>query len=355
MLDALQRGWRLVPLFGLRIAPEGADSLVAPIWGDATLLSPHVVAEQVLSIKERLKDTPDLPPLERLAETNADSYIAVRRKYEHEADDRAREICNFLSACMILRGRKLQAFTLRGDLVMWWLRPGHVFSQDGNFSYNKSVSFHAELAIRPVVANVSQLRESWETGKPMPLDKSGNWDIHRETPIAKALMLNHSPFCKKLKSIANHLTETCAASSAATQIQMAVTALEMIFSTNEFKKLEELTCHFFRGEQQAEMIKQLFRARHLYVHQGDRSNTETAQRVSRDGLNIAWLLLDVAAVYADRFAENFANFLEYVRCEVELEQNVKRLQRLNIKTEALEMEITNTTRIPLPDLSIIKK
>lgn len=373
----LHRGWRLVPVFGLRVTGDGADPLSSPLWGDATLLSVEAAERLVestvapgkakefvqgLPVSALIKDwSPNLPPRENLVELVPTGYIGVRRGTDTDASNRAGTVCAFLTACMFLRGHRTTAFTLRGDLATWSVLPGQVFANreaENRAAVSKTIRLNEHLAINPVAIDVGQARRSWQSGESMPLPNGTHWDIHGALPISRALMADGpmSPFRKSLVAVAEHLNETCAAPAYETQAHMAVTALEMLFGTNEFKRVEALACQFFQGDAQHARIKRLFSARHEFIHQGRRPTGDTMKQVARDGLLFAWLLLDAAAVHLDHFKLQ-ADYVSFIQSQVELSSIVDRLKRLGINTVELEKGIGATIRLPVqaPSFAISKK
>lgn len=366
-MNPLSQGWRFVPLFGLRVRGDDDGALRDPIWDDATLVSVAAVEKivaatvrpeqvAVLSQQTGLSTllstwTADLLPKESLVEPVPHSFIAVRRRNAIEAEGRAAAICAFLTSCMFLRGHRTVAFTLRGDLAAWWLRPGEVFANDaerGQTAVSKSVYFNEFVAVRPVEASLAELQDSWRTGIALPLTGGAAWDIHRETSIAGALMddRNMTAFKKKLRLIARHVNDTCATPDLATQVLMSVTALETILGTNDYGCLKTTLCNFLPQPDDRAKVERLFKVRNDFAHSGAKPDGEFLKGAARDGLVFSWLFLDVAALHTARF-KTHGDFIEFTSVNTQLKSAASRLHRLHVDTTLLADAIARTMALEL--------
>lgn len=329
MSPALERSrpaWQFFPLYGLSIQED--DGLHAPIFGDATLVSPPFVEQAIRSTGN--KPHPLLmggpltealppeawkgigPPREHLTEIAPPTFIAVRRRDDPvSAKRRAEEIRSLLSASMFLRARRSTAFAGEPREVVWYAAAGQT-----EVGYGRPASAQIKIVMnehvihRPLEARKKDLRKSWRTGRLIGNQDDLEWDIHSKHPVLRLLGeqgKGHRPH--KLIDAALHLQRTACATSYGVQLRMAVTAFEQLLSTNRFEDLRDRALPFFGGDPR---LDHLLDARHKLTHQFWVPEEDAAKQVARDAIVMAWLLFDIRVGYAESFEseEQYVRFLD---------------------------------------------
>ena len=318
--------WQFFPLYGLSIQED--DGLHAPIFGDATLVSPSFVEQAIRSSGSkphallqggRIADVLPVetldglgPPRTHLTEIPPPAFLAVRRRDDlHQAKRRADEIRALLSASMFMRASRLQAFASEPREIAWYaVASGTEVAHGQPTTAQIKVVMNEHVIQNPLEARKKDLRKSWKTGAIIRTRDNLQWDIHREHPVMRLLgEQGKKGRPTRLVDAALHLQRTTCAVSYSIQLRMAVTALEYLLSTNRFEDLRDRALPFFRGDPRLDRVLE---ARNELTHQLRVPEEEDVKQVARDAIVFAWLLFDIRVGYADSFdsQDQYDRFLE---------------------------------------------
>lgn len=313
------RNWRFFPLYGLTISDD-TSGLNDPLFGDATLLSRDAMltlsrdktlnaeAADILAGKpmtqvlgpEKLSNLN--VPLELAIDYQPHSFIAVRREKKEDGEDYARRICSFLTACLYLRSRTAASFAMRPDVLTWALVPkGIRTNAAGQLESTIQVVSNDRVLKKPITVSKDDLRQSWNKGRSLQVTfkpgETKNWDISKELPISP-ICLGKKNNAERLSNAALHLLNANCVREPNLQVQMAVSAMEIMFGTNEFGALKRMFETFLPGSQQKSDLHDLLKARHTFVHQGAFLSESDATRLAFKGLVLGYTLLDFLSGYA---------------------------------------------------------
>lgn len=313
------RNWRFFPLYGLTISDD-TSGLNDPLFGDATLLSRDAMltlsrdktvnaeAADILAGKpitqvlgpEKLSNLN--VPLELAIDYQPHSFIAVRRDKKDDGEDYARRICSFLTACLYLRSRAAASFAMRPDVLTWALVPKGIRTNTaGQLESTIQVVTNERVLRNPIAVSKGGLRQSWNNGHSLRITfKPGgtkDWDISKDLPIS-SICLGRKSNAERLSNAALHLLNANCVREPNLQVQMAVSAMEIMFGTNEFGPLKRIFETFLPGAQQRSDLHDLLKARHTFVHRGAFLPEDDAGRLAFKGLCLGYTLLDFLSGYA---------------------------------------------------------
>lgn len=313
------RNWRFFPLYGLTISDD-TSGLNDPLFSDATLLSRDAMlalsrdrtlsaeAADILAGKpmtqvlgpEKLSNL--AAPLELAIDYQPHSFIAVRRERKDDGEDYARRICSFLTACLYLRSRAAASFAMRPDVLAWALVPkGIRTNAAGQLESSIQVVSNERVLKKPITVSKDGLRQSWNDGRSVRVTfkpgETKDWDISKDLPIA-SICLGKKKHAERLSNAALHLLNANCVREPNLQVQMAVSAMEIMFGTNDFSALKRTFESFLHGAKERSDLHDLLKARHTFVHQGAFLPEGDAGRLAFKGLCLGYTLLDFLSGYA---------------------------------------------------------
>jgi hypothetical protein len=337
--------WTLFPIYGLTITEPDAW-LDDPIFKDATIVSLEALENY---LKRRLGDqyTPVLAhgklseavdvssiglPTSQLLELRPSSYIAVRDRQDGKQRRRAVEIRALLSCTMALRGLRLKTIADDPAHVAWFIAPREAMVHPTNPpSANIAPSFNEHVLLERLEASQADMRQSFRTGSLIPNNRGWEWDIYEKHPVCHLFLSDINKFQKRLLNAALQIQEAGCAQPYESQIQMAVAGFEVMLKPASFQELRSMIESFFPGEDQGKRVGALLSTRHRITHEGGAADDrEKVKAVARDGLMLAWTMLDIATAY-DKMGLT-TPFDDYIRMQVDAMDLDERLSRLGVPT-----------------------
>lgn len=351
MADLLST-WTFVPLYGLRLVDD--DGLDQPLFGDATLVSPEWYVNEVRKrsvnpnvigpmthqpIEEWLPNAAEhvSMPRRQLYEVPPHSYIAVRRRDDAQATEYAESLRAMLTATMFLRARRTAGFSLNPTDVAWSMIPRNArILPDGRAQSNVAVSFNERVFINPLIISKNMLRRSRESGYQIDIGKGILWDIHKVHPVCRLLVGNStgSDRKKRMRALAIHLARTCCASNPVSQVQMAITAMEIAFGTNDFSRLRDIAHSFLPRSKERSELQDIETARHEFVHQGKIPDADRAKRLGIKALMLAYVFFDISVGYLDDYptTEKYTALLDAQATAAKLAASIEQLHGAAART-----------------------
>jgi len=303
----LGRPWFFFPLYGLELVDD--DGLSAPIFGDATLISPAAVAERAPDpgaasmfryepIRTYLPAWKPVRPVDSLFEIPPDSFIAVSSTNIDKATLRANTLRSYLSGMMFLRTRTAAAFGSSPLELAWTAAPKAIKSQPGSPSQLQIMMVGNDHIIHNAVCvSKPSLRDSWKSGCDIDVGYSNPWDIHRDFSFSQVLVApgRSNSLFQLLRSAARHIQRAQTTRDPFLAILQCITAWELILGTSKSKELQARVTSFF-GASNAADIEKVLSSRHEFVHQGTEID-EPGDLLLR-ALALTWTLLDLACCRA---------------------------------------------------------
>jgi len=349
----------IFPLYGLKVT-DGETQPQKFIFEDATIVGRKGVRDLLPQLSEEQKDIAlkgglmsqlvtdwsKCPPRDHLVEPRSEAYVAVRRN-KKGARPYARSIAAFLSACAVLRGRQIIHFSIDGRDAVWLLNPLDLRGMKFRTDVRQNVFF----ATKPVCVGGNDLRDSFTSGSLIPFAPGVVWDISKQHPASR-IMLGQakSGWESHLREVAIHLNSAGCSGNYALTLQMAVSTLEMLIGTRDFKKLEHMASSLFPSSANRSDIHDFIKARHDFVHEGKSPDDKKAKSLAQKALAIAWVTWGFAASLIDRVRTR-DSFQSFVLNRDSLRTIVEEYKAVGAKTGDLESFLNRELSLPTSMMS----
>lgn len=355
-----QNNWKFFPLYSLKVTDD--DGLADPIFTGATIVSPEFMDTYTVKASGQAEghkyftgkpfasifpeDSPAFlaAPKAYLFEHAPHSWIAVSREDQDQAEDCAARILAFLTASMVLRGNVVASFASTARALAWSTATEKVYSRpDGRLECTTKILANNHVLMNPLVVSKAVLRDSYRTGTEMTFQINAKhsvrtWDIYKDRPLANICFYPKGETANLTTALV-HLVRACCAQDVLVQIQMAVTALELIVGTQVFADLKHTAHAFLHTSKDRGKLTDILTARHEWVHQGKRVSYDKAVHTAKEGIHVAYIMLDLFAGFS---AVKPSKWKERVGLYVEAQKLADKLEKIDshIAAESIRKAVT---------------
>lgn len=325
--------WRLIPLYGLSVVGTQRGNTDPIFSRDATIIGVEAVkaaARTVIDLEHAhffvggnlrplAAGLKNRPPMEGFSEIQPHSYIAVRRSSK-DAEAYARVILALLCASIFYSTGATVGLSIDPRSQVWSIYLGETgWDEELKFSSKYIISQNQHIRRKPIIVTEEALRRSWDYGETI----GNNWKLSMCSPDRSIFIGSGSgltKFRQKLRGAAVTLAAAYSTYSYSGQILFAVSAIEQILATRDFKEIGRFLGFFFRGDEQREKIGRVLDTRHIYTHLGqEESSQKEAQEIASTALKIAWKILHVGMCNTSYF-QSPKEWLDFLRKLITVEE-----------------------------------